>query len=124
MADTRMDGPERRRTEREFHDRQAAARARVLSPDDLRFSDESYVNHESWIAPALAALGDVRGLRVLDLGCGHGMAAVVLARRGARVTACDLSAGYVREAHARARANGVALDGVVCPAEDLPFADG
>jgi len=44
---------------------------------------------------------------VLDYGCGHGMAAVVLARRGARVTAFDLSARYVAEAAARARANGV-----------------
>jgi SAM-dependent methyltransferase len=69
-------------------------------------------------------LGDVGGLGVLDYGCGHGMAAVVLARRGARVTAFDLSHGYLEEAGARAAANGVRLDLVRADGEHLPFADG
>src|SRR5438552_10921322 len=69
-------------------------------------------------------LGDLRGLRVLDYGCGHGMAAVVLARRGARVTAFDLSPGYLDEARARAAANGVAVTFAQADGERLPFADG
>lgn len=110
-------------SERAFHDRQAFERARALRPADYRFADAHYLAHESWIAPAFAALGDLRDKRVLDLGCGHGMASVVLARRGALVTACDLSLGYVREARARADANGVHSHVVVCNAERLPFAD-
>jgi SAM-dependent methyltransferase len=51
------------------------------------------------------------------------MAAVVLARRGAAVTAFDLSPGYVREAGARAAANGVSVRFVVADGEHLPFAD-
>ncbi len=94
-----------------------------MRPADYFFSDEDYLTHESWIAPALAALDDVRGKRVLDLGCGHGMASVVLARHGAIVTACDLSPGYVREARARADANGVDIRLLVCNAERLPFAN-
>ncbi len=119
-----MQSQERLRSEREFHDRQAEERARVLRLEDLRFPDARYLEHESWIAPAFAALGKIEGRRVLDLGCGHGMAAVVLARRGARVTACDLSAGYLREARARAAANGVRIDCVAAAGEMLPFADG
>jgi SAM-dependent methyltransferase len=111
-------------SERLFHDRQAMERATSLRPADYRFDDDSYLQHESWIAPALAKLGDVHGKRVLDLGCGHGMAAVVLARRGADVVACDLSLGYVREARARADANGVQARLLVCNGERLPFADG
>ena len=114
---------QRLHSERLFHDQQAAERASALRPDDYRFDDESYLQHESWIAPAFNALGNVRGLRVLDLGCGHGMASVVLARRGADVTACDLSLGYVREARVRADANGVPVRLLVCNGERLPFAD-
>src|ERR687885_963383 len=93
-------------------------------PERLRFDDDDYLDHETWIRPAFARLGDVAGLDVLDYGCGHGMAAVVLARRGARVTALDLSPGYLAEARRRARANGVTVDFVQGDAERLPFADG
>jgi SAM-dependent methyltransferase len=51
------------------------------------------------------------------------MAAVVLARRGAAVTAFDLSAEYVVEAKRRARANGVSVRTVQADGERLPFAD-
>ncbi len=114
---------QRLRSEQEFHDRQALARARALRPADLPFVDAAYLDHASWIRPAFAQLGDVRGRRVLDLGCGHGMAAVVLARRGAMVTACDLSLGYLREARARAGAHGVAAQWALADGQRLPFAD-
>jgi SAM-dependent methyltransferase len=114
-------GSQRLQSERDFHDRQAADRARSIR--DYRFNDADYLNHESWIAPAMDALGDIHGQRLLDLGCGHGMASVVFARRGALVTACDLSLGYVREAATRAAANDVVIHTVVCNGECLPFAD-
>jgi SAM-dependent methyltransferase len=112
-------------TEQLFHDQQAADRAATFrrDPAGLVFADEDYLGHETWVRPAFNRLGDVRGRRVLDYGCGHGMAAVVLARRGAAVTAFDLSPGYVREAGERAAANGVAVRFVVADGERLPFAD-
>lgn len=120
-----MTGTDRRQAEQQFHDRQAAARAAAFRAGraDLRFADDDYLDHESWIRPAVARLGDVRGRRVLDYGCGHGMAAVVLARRGADVTAFDLSPGYVREAQERAAANSVRITCRVADAEELPFPD-
>lgn len=45
-----------------------------------------------------AALGDVAGLAVLDLGCGTGRHALWLASAGARVTAVDFSAGMLAAA--------------------------
>lgn len=108
--------------ERAFHDRQASARAAHLRPCDLAFHDDEYLDHASWIRPALAGLGDVAGRDVLDLGCGHGMAAVVLARRGARVVAVDLSAGYLSEARRRAAANGVRIAFIQADGQRLPFA--
>jgi len=111
-------------SEQLFHDRQAHERSLTFSrqPDKLSFDDDTYLDHETWVRPAFGLLGDVRGRRVLDYGCGHGMAAVVLARRGARVTAFDLSPGYLAEARRRAAANGVAVDFVCADGERLPFA--
>src|SRR5262245_43034303 len=120
-----MPATERLRAEQTFHDRQAHARAawfaRQLEP--YHFDDDAYLDHETWMRPAFARLGDVRGLPVLDFGCGHGMAAVVLARRGARVTAFDLSGGYVDEARRRAEANRVSINFVQADGQRLPFAD-
>jgi SAM-dependent methyltransferase len=107
-----------------FHDRQARDRAGTFGTDPgrLRFRDADYLDHETWVRPAFARLGEVAGQPVLDLGCGHGMAAVVLASRGAVVTACDLSAGYVAEARARARANEADVSCVQADGHRLPFA--
>jgi SAM-dependent methyltransferase len=118
-----MTQPDRLDSERAFHDRQAGRRAAELDDDALRFTDEQYLGHETWIRPAFERLGPVAGWRVLDFGCGHGMASVVLARRGARVTAFDLSCGYLEEARRRAAANGVEVAFVQADAERLPFAD-
>jgi SAM-dependent methyltransferase len=115
----------RQRTEQQFHDEQAAGRAvQLIDPQMLRFRDADYLDHAPWIRPAFEMLGDVRGRRVLDYGCGHGMAAVVLARREAIVTGIDLSAGYVAEARRRAAANDIHASFLQADAEHLPFADG
>jgi SAM-dependent methyltransferase len=120
-----MTAADRLRTERAFHDRQAAERSAALADAAaLRFRDDWYLDHESWVRPAMTRLGAVAGRDVLDLGCGHGMAAVVLARRGARVTALDLSGGYLAEARRRAAANEADVAFVQADAERLPFADG
>lgn len=77
----------------------------AIDPDDFR------------LRAMLEALGDLdlRGRRVLDLGCGKGRFARRLAERGARVVGCDPSAGMLRAAVGipRARAH----------ARRLPFAN-
>jgi 2-polyprenyl-6-hydroxyphenyl methylase/3-demethylubiquinone-9 3-methyltransferase len=49
----------------------------------------------------LALVGDVRGLTVLDAGCGPGICSAVLADQGARVLGFDLSAEMVDLARER-----------------------
>jgi ubiquinone/menaquinone biosynthesis C-methylase UbiE len=116
---------DRLNSERAFHDQQAQQRAATFAqfPTQLHFHDDAYLDHETWIRPALQRLDPLPGRSVLDYGCGHGMAAVVLARRGARVTGFDLSHGYLVEAQVRAQANGVDVDFVQADGQRLPFAD-
>lgn len=118
-------GMSRIEEERLFHDGQAAGRAEFFDQRDeaLRFTDAEYLDHETWIRPAFDRLGKLAGKRVLDLGCGHGMASVVMARKGAMVEGVDLSEGYVLEARRRAAANGVHAIFQTADAERLPFPD-
>jgi len=116
---------DRLRDEQVFHNLQARDRAEtfVRHPEALCFLDDDYLKHETWIRPAIGELGCLQSQAILDYGCGHGMASVVLARRGAHVTAFDLSLGYLEEARTRALANGVSVKFVSADGERLPFAD-
>ena len=68
------------------------------------------------------ALGAVRGLRVLDLGCGTGRQALWLAAEGAQVTGVDFSAGMLEEARRKPGAERV-LFVVHDLHQPLPFED-
>jgi malonyl-CoA O-methyltransferase len=72
--------------------------------------------------PMRAAIGDVQGQRVLDLGCGTGRHTAWLAEHGATVTAVDFSLGML--AHARERCAEADVSFVVHDVhEPLPFGD-
>ena len=74
-------------------DRTAARRGRGLR----------VVRRKRFAAPGIAEfLGDLRGKRVIEYGCGLGKLTVLLARSGAQVTAFDLSEGSVEVARKRA----------------------
>jgi glycosyltransferase involved in cell wall biosynthesis len=76
---------------------------------------------------AFAFLGELRGSRFLDFGCGHGHNAIFAAKSGARAGAgFDVSRGAIGAARAKAEANGVAGNAffLVARAERLPFRGG
>jgi SAM-dependent methyltransferase len=68
-------------------------------------------------------LGDVRGKRVLELGCGAAAGARWLAGQGAAVVGLDLSAGMLRHAREAAERSGVRVPLVQADALALPFGD-
>ena len=72
---------------------------------------------------AYALLGDVRGRTVLDFGCGSGENTLLLARRGAKVIAVDISGDLIDLARRRLALNNLdgAADFVVGSAHDLPI---
>jgi malonyl-CoA O-methyltransferase len=69
------------------------------------------------------AFGNVRGLTVLDLGCGTGRHALWLAAAGANVTALDFSTGMLDQARCKPLAETVRFVEHDLH-EPLPFADG
>src|SRR5947207_11585964 len=70
-----------------------------------------------------AAVGDARGLAVLDLGCGTGRHSLWLAAAGATVTALDFSEGMLAEARRKPGAGAVRFL-VHDLHQPLPFAAG
>lgn len=57
----------------------------------VRVREQADLMADPFIAAMLASLGDVSGREVLDACCGEGLFSRVLAAKGARVTAIDLS---------------------------------
>lgn len=85
--------------------------------DRLRPADENW-----WeLVDVLAAEGDLRGRRVLDVGCGTGRLALALADRGAKVWGVDASEEMLAQARA---ASGRRVGLKLGRAESLPFRDG
>jgi SAM-dependent methyltransferase len=98
----------------------------------LRFSARNIARYER--PPADTAypleycyhlLGDVRGKRIVDFGCGSGANSVLLANRGAHVWAVDISEDLIRLGQRRLEVNGRGggAQFIVGSAHDLPFPD-
>jgi len=68
-------------------------------------------------------LGNLEGQHLLELGCGSGKMAVLLAKSGANVTAFDLSPVSVQTARQFAALNNTDIDVAVASGEQLPFAN-
>jgi predicted nicotinamide N-methyase len=103
---------------------------RPVSPealiDEAAFADDEFLPYWAELWPAATALAealpDVRGLRVVELGCGLGVPSLVAAARGARVTATDWAEDAIELLRANAGRNGLSL---VAEVRDwrLPWAD-
>lgn len=124
------------RTEIERWERAEIARSVVeatLTPDaGLRSSARNLARYDRPPADtpypleyAFHLLGDVRGLRILDFGCGSGANSVLLANRGAHVWAVDISEDLIRLGLRRLAVNGRAggAQFIVGSAHDLPLPD-
>lgn len=102
-------------SEFEWHNAFYAAHAPHLYPDSLEEFRRFFVRDHltpfcdgggSWWTDArkemIDALGDVRGKRVLDYGCGYGMLGIYLSFCGAEVWGFDLSSAAIEVAKAAA----------------------
>jgi 2-polyprenyl-3-methyl-5-hydroxy-6-metoxy-1,4-benzoquinol methylase len=71
---------------------------------------------EPCASAVLDAVGDVRGLRVLDLGCGSGRIARALAKREAQVVGIDISKELVNRAERKEAESQLGINYVVADA--------
>jgi 2-polyprenyl-6-hydroxyphenyl methylase / 3-demethylubiquinone-9 3-methyltransferase len=71
----------------------------------------------------IEARAGLAGRRVLDVGCGGGLLAEGMARRGARVTGIDLAPGALEVARLHALESGIAVDYRQVAAESLADAE-
>jgi 2-polyprenyl-3-methyl-5-hydroxy-6-metoxy-1,4-benzoquinol methylase len=106
---------ERIQNEREFHD--AWADSEDVEKIDVRASNEVCTAPE--MRYISRRLGNIKGKRLLDVGCGLGEASVYFAILGADVTSSDLSQGMLDATTRLARINGVSVKQHVASAEDM-----
>ena len=89
--------------------------ARYFAPPETTAFPLEYAYH---------LLGDVTGKTVLEFGCGDGLNTVMLAKRGAKVIALDLSADLIELATKRVEANGCReVEFLIASAHCLPLED-
>jgi SAM-dependent methyltransferase len=94
------------------HDQKSAWDA-VAASYQAHHAPEAMLVHYGPLAPTeaeLRLLGNVRGLHILELGCGGGQCSIAFARQGATVTGVDISPEQLRFAHERMVEAGVAVD--------------
>ena len=120
-------------TRRELTRQQAAVASRSWWDGDAEAYDEE---HRAFLGDArfiwcpegldeatAGLLGDVRGRKVLEVGCGSAPCGRWLKSQGAEVACLDVSAGMLAIARRRAQSTGVAVPLVQADACHVPVAD-
>ena len=69
-------------------------------------------------------LGELKGLTVLDTGCGHGAFSVYAASRGAEAFGLDVQMARLKFARDQSKRLGLPVSFVCGRSEELPFPDG
>lgn len=116
-----MELTERQARERDYHREHAKEHAdKELSFDVIRQPEKRWWN-AYWRMFALLRDIDVRGKRVLVVGCGAGEDAIRIAKMGANVYAFDLSPDMLAKAKAAAERYGVTVQFSEFPAEKLGY---
>lgn len=101
--------------EEAFHNEWAESLDAANVPVDAAWTAATCPEHR-WIRERL---GELRGKRILDLGCGAGEGAVWFAKQGAEVVACDLSPKFLELVQALASVHSTTLVTHVADADSI-----
>jgi ubiquinone/menaquinone biosynthesis C-methylase UbiE len=93
---------------------------KIYNYDDVNKGFKSYVNVRK---PYLDLLGisSLKGMLILDAGCGTGMDGVILSMLGNKVVGVDISSKATKLAMKRAKKEGADLQPIIGDLESLPF---
>lgn len=112
--------------ELEYHEQHAAAHRadleRSISLDVVKSGRRRWWN-AYWETYRLLRQHDLKGRRVLVLGCGNGKDVIRIAALGAEAYGCDLSSDLIEIAKKHAARAGLAAQFGVMPAERLTYPD-
>lgn len=111
-----MEGENIKEFYRSYADRITAKRWLSKYPLRAYVHNKQYERILSFVKP---------GMRVLDAGCGEGVLSIMMAQKGAMVTACDLSEPNINASRQYALENKVGnkIEFLIGDAEKLPFPD-
>jgi 2-polyprenyl-3-methyl-5-hydroxy-6-metoxy-1,4-benzoquinol methylase len=110
----------REQREKAFHDEWA--QETVLSEVKVFEAFENITAQENGLI--LRLMGNLKGVRILDVGAGLGESSVYFALKGAKVTANDFSPGMLERCAALAEMHGVHVDTLLGSAETFDFGEG
>jgi ubiquinone/menaquinone biosynthesis C-methylase UbiE len=105
--------------EEDFHDDWADS----INIDEVlvdEFMEACTAPENRWLTEKI---GDIKGLRILELGCGAGEASVYFAKKGANAVATDLSGGMLRVVEQLAAKHGVTVETKKSSADEIDFPD-
>jgi 2-polyprenyl-3-methyl-5-hydroxy-6-metoxy-1,4-benzoquinol methylase len=108
---------DRKRIEEHYHD--SMHKERVIQKGHLNAGDRNHYKH------FYNLVGDVKGMKLLEVGCGGGWLSIQLAERGAKVYGIDISGELIKYAMQEAVRNSC-TDNVVfekMAVEDMTFED-
>jgi len=106
---------ERQKIEKDYHNERYKSDVSLIINRNSAYAYKFYWN----------LFGDVKGLRILDFGCGNGWLSVLLANRGAKMWGIDISEELIKQAKQLADKEGL-LEKISfheMPAENLTFED-
>ena len=125
-----------KQAERAWHDSDYTAHAEFAYPDTIENFHDLFVKFQiarfcdggwSWWGDArreaISAAGDLRGLRVLDYGCGYGGLGLYLSSKGAQVWGFDFSRPAIETANKAAQRYGLNAEFTQMDAVALTYPD-
>ena len=95
--------------------------SRYQAAADFSYNEVDYGDTDLPTEKELRLIGDVRGKRVLELGCGGANCGISLAKQGAIVTCADISKEQISFAKEKAKKENVDIQFVVSPMEKVVY---